>query len=44
MKLSKLSTEQILNRYELPHRFFAYYTSQVAKDALSNLKSQTSDL
>ena len=36
MNLSKLTTDQILNRYQLPHRLLVYYTSQVAKDALSN--------
>ena len=38
MNLSKLTTEQILNRYQLPPRFLVYYTSQVAKDALSNVE------
>jgi hypothetical protein len=37
-KLDNLSTEQILNQYELPHRFLAYYASQCAKQAMANVK------
>ena len=37
--LRNLTTDQILKSYELPHRFCVYFASQVAKDALSRVKS-----
>ena len=37
--LRNLTADQILKSYELPHRLLVYFASQVAKDALSRVKS-----
>ena len=39
MRYKTLTTDQILKSYELPHRLLVYFASQVAKDALSRVKS-----
>ena len=37
-KLSELTIDQILKQHEFPHRFYVYFASQCAKDALSKTK------